>query len=162
LIAIASAVRYARVVTPRPLAASIPLIALPGALILMLIGRASLRGIRDWRAKRRPNADHAQRVVVFGAGEAAEQLVRSLNRSQHSCYIPVALLDDDPAKARRRIDGVHVRGTQRDVAEVAERYAATGLLIAVPSADASLLCGLDRAGRAAGLKVYTRCRPSRS
>lgn len=143
------------VVTPRPLAASIPLIALPGALILMLIGRAVLRGIRDWRAKRGPSADHAQRVVVFGAGEAAEQLIRSLNRSQHSCYIPVALLDDDPAKARRRIDGVHVRGTQRDVADVAERYGATGLLIAVPSADASLLSGLDRAGRAAGLKVYT-------
>ena len=35
------------------------------------------------------------------------------------------------------------------------RSGATGLLIAMPSADASLLSGLDRAGRAAGLKVYT-------
>lgn len=121
----------------------------------MLVGRGVLRGIRDWRAKGGPAPDQAKRVVVFGAGEASEQLIRSLKRSPHSCYLPVALLDDDRAKARRRIDGVHVRGSRHDVARVAHEYDAEALLIAVPSADAALMSRLDRAGRAAGLKVYT-------
>lgn len=141
--------------TPRPLAMSIPLIALPTALVLMLVSRGVLRGVRDWRAKQGPSEDEAERVVVFGAGEAAEQLIRSLNRSPSSRYLPVAILDDDPAKSRRRIDGVHVRGNRHSVASVAENYGATGLLIAVPSANSSLISDLDRAGRAAGLKVYT-------
>ena len=38
---------------------------------------------------------------------------------------------------------------------VAHEYDADALLVAVPSADASLMSALDRAGRAAGLKVYT-------
>ncbi len=103
----------------RPIAVSIPLIALPGAVVLMLVGRGALRAARDWRAKSGPAPDQAQRVVVFGAGDASEQLIRSLNRSQHSIYLPVAWLDDDQAKSRRRIDGVRVRGTRHDVAQVA-------------------------------------------
>ena len=86
-------------ISSRPIAVSIPLIALPGALVLMLVGRGFLRGIRDSRAKGGPAPDEAQRVVVFGAGDPSEQLIRSMNRSHHSCYLPVALLDDDPAKA---------------------------------------------------------------
>ncbi len=146
---------WLELISSRPIAISVPLIALPGALVLMLVGRGTLRGIRDWRAKGGPAPDQSQRVIVFGAGDASEQLIRSLNRSHHSCYVPVALLDDDRAKARRRIDGVHVRGTRHDVARVAHEYDADGLLIAVPSASAELFSDLDRAGRAAGLKVYT-------
>lgn len=146
---------WLEMVRSRPIAISIPLIALPAALVLMLVGRGGLRAVRDWRAKRGPALDQAQRVVVFGAGEASEQLIRSMNRSRDSSYLPVALLDDDPAKSRRRIDGVHVRGTRNDLARVAQDYEAHALLIAVPSADAALMGELDRAGRRAGLKVYT-------
>jgi len=142
-------------ISSRPIAVSISLIALPGALVLMLVGRGVLRGIRDWRAKGGPAPDQAKRVVVFGAGEASEQLMGSMDRSHHSCYLLVALLDDDPAKGRRRIDGVHVRGTRHEVAPVAHEYDADARLIAVPSADASLMSELDLAGRAAGLKVHT-------
>ena len=136
---------------PRPVALSVPLIALPLALVSMLAARAVLRAFRDRR--RQPAEDQAP-AIVFGAGDAAEQLVRSMNRSAGSKYRAVAILDDDPHKARRRIDGVHVVGTRRDIARVAQEYDVDRLVIAVPSAGAQLIRQLDQQARAAGLHTF--------
>jgi FlaA1/EpsC-like NDP-sugar epimerase len=137
--------------TPRPIALSVPLIALPIALGAMLAARAVLRAYRDRR--RPPDPDQAP-ALVFGAGDAAEQLVRSMNRSAGSRYRAVAILDDDPAKARRRIDGVPVVGTRKDLARAAQRHGADRLVIAVPSAGAGLVRDLEQLARAAGLNSY--------
>ena len=123
------------VADPRPVALSVPLIALPLALVSMLAARAVLRAFRDRR--RQPAEDQAP-AIVFGAGDAAEQLVRSMNRSAGSKYRAVAILDDDPHKARRRIDGVRVVGTRQGPRRVAQEYDVDRLVIAVPSAR----CGI--------------------
>ena len=136
---------------PRPVALSVPLIALPLALVSMLAARAVLRAFRDRR--RQPAEDQAP-AIVFGAGEAAEQLVRSMNRSAGSKYRAVAILDDDPHKARRRIDGVHVVGTRDDIARVAREYDVDRLVIAIPSAGAPLIRQLDQQASSAGLHTF--------
>jgi FlaA1/EpsC-like NDP-sugar epimerase len=137
---------------PRPVARSVPLIALPLAIVLMLAARAVLRGIRDRRQLPDSAAQHP--AIVFGAGEAAEQLVRSMNRSPGSTFRAVAILDDDPHKSHRRIDGVPVVGTRRDIATAAARYGARRLVIAVPSAGPGLVREIDEAGLSAGLEVF--------
>lgn len=136
---------------PRPMARSIPLIAMPLALGAMLAARAVLRA---WRDRRLPPASTQSPTLVFGAGDAAEQVVRSMNRTPGSRYRAVAILDDDPGKARRRVDGVPVVGTRRDVAAAAERYGAQRLVIAVPSAGADLIRLLDQTARSTGLHTY--------
>lgn len=136
---------------PRPLARSIPLIAMPLALGAMLAARTILRA---WRDRRISPREGQVPTIVFGAGEAAEQLVRSMNRSVGSRYRAVAILDDDPMKSRRRIDGVRVVGTRRDLETVAERFGAERLVIAIPSADMTLIRTLDHAAREAGLDTY--------
>ena len=117
----------------------------------MLAARAVLRAFRDRR--RQPAEDQAP-AIVFGAGDAAEQLVRSMNRSAGSKYRAVAILDDDPHKARRRIDGVRVVGTRDDIARVAQEYEVDRLVIAVPSAGAQLIRQLDQEARSAGLHTF--------
>jgi FlaA1/EpsC-like NDP-sugar epimerase len=108
---------------------------------LSLLGQISARSI--WRLRnerlRRPNGGHLQRLVVVGAGEGADQVLRTLRASSDSSYEPVALLDDDPAKRNLRLSGVRVDGTVDDLPAVAARHHADGVLIAVPSADSSFI-----------------------
>lgn len=137
--------------TPRPMALSVPVIAMPLALVTELAARAVLRAVRD---RRRPPPEAQSPTIVFGAGETAEQLVRSMNRSPDSRYRAVALLDDDPAKAHRVIDGVAVVGTRRDVQRVARHSGASRLVIAVPTAGPRLLRELEGSARAVGMHTY--------
>ncbi len=104
---------------------------------------------------RAPVEASAHRLVVYGAGEGGRAALRSLARDPASSYLPVALLDDDPRKRHRRIMGVPVVGTGTQLAEVAARYEADTLLIAIPSADGSLIAKIMRLGLDAGLKVKT-------
>lgn len=128
--------------------------ALGGALAAFVF----MGGIRyTWRLtleqRRRPDGHHVQRLLVFGAGDGAAQLVTAMLQDPSSPYLPVALLDDDPAKRYLSIKGVRVVGTRAGLEAAAERFQADTLLIALPSADRQLIRELhDRAG-ACGLQV---------
>ncbi len=107
------------------------------ALVLAAGVRYAVRVLRDQRL--RPSPEQCSRVVVMGAGEGAAQVVRAMLRSPFSPYVPVALLDDDPAKRTLQIMGVPVAGTRHAMADVVRRYRADGVLIAIPSAGAELI-----------------------
>lgn len=92
-------------------------------------------------------------VLVFGAGDAGAQLVRSMLRNPNGHYRPVALLDDDPAKAKLRIQGVPVRGTRDDITTVAADEGSNVVIAAVPSAPSSTIADLERIAASAGLDL---------
>jgi len=138
------------VVHPYPVPRTVPLISGAIALGLMLAVRFV---VRTWRNRRAFLATGQQRVIVFGAGEGGRQLVRTMVRNPSAGFLPVAILDDDPRKARLHVDGVRVRGDRLSLDRVALTSGAETLAIAVPSAEAALIRDLrDRADRA-GLKV---------
>ena len=112
------------------------------------------RGARTSSIERRPNGPDVQRLVVIGAGEAATQIVRSLLVTATSPYVPVALLDDDPAKRNLRISGVRVVGEIDQLCEVADRFHATAVLIAVPSADSSFIRRVDELAGDCELELF--------
>ena len=127
---------------------TVPLIGGALALAGMFASRFLIRSWRNRSAVHRPSD---KRVVIFGAGEAGQRLLRSMMRDPHSGYFPVALLDDDRRKRRLRIDGVAVRGTRDDIDEVARAYDATALVVALPQADSTLIRELTDRAAAAGL-----------
>jgi len=131
---------------------SVPVVAGALALVAMFAARFF---IRSWRSRRALTGKNQRRVVVFGAGDAGRRLLRSMMDDQDSGFFPVALLDDDRAKQRLRIDGVRVRGTRTDIAEVAKAFDATALVVALPQADAELIRELSDLAGAAGLDVLT-------
>lgn len=120
------------------------------ALVLMAASRVVSRQLLE-RHRRPGNA--STRLLVFGAGDAAADLVASLMRNPTSPYLPVALLDDDPKYRNRRLSGVPVVGTSATIASAALQHRADALLIAIPSAGAELVRRLTDAGEAAGLAV---------
>lgn len=121
------------------------------ALVLMSAIRYVWRLSREQQS--RPSGEGLERLLIFGAGEGGTQIVRALLRSRSSLYLPVALLDDDPAKRNRRVAGVPVVGSRAVVASAAAAHGAGTLLIAIPSAGPELVTDLTDRGREAGLAV---------
>ena len=70
-----------------------------GVLGLVLMGgiRYMWRLVVEWL--RRPTERTAEKLLVYGAGEGGLQVITALLRSRSSQYLPVALLDDDPASS---------------------------------------------------------------
>ncbi len=135
----------------RPLPASVPI---AGGLVALLLCAAVRYTVRLTRERRlRPNAEDRARLIVLGAGDGGTQVVGALLRRPTSEYVPVALLDDDPDKRRLRIMGIPVVGTSRDIERAAADHDADTLLIAIPSAPASLIREVSDAAHLAGLDV---------
>src|SRR5579863_2485897 len=89
----------------------IELILTVGMLVgVRVLSRAVLQSARS-----STDRDNRKTVVVIGAGSAAAMLLREL---PHSPYFPVALVDDNPAKAGVRLHGVPVAGTVKDLPHV--------------------------------------------
>ncbi len=74
--------------------------------------------------------DKTERVLIVGAGAAAESLIRELS---HSDYVTVGFVDDDRAKQGVRIHGVPVIGTIDDLARLAVMHDVDEIFIAMPS-----------------------------
>ena len=137
--------------TPQFTPRSVPVV---GGLFLM----CGAGGVRiAWRTLRMRGLRRlrTQPMVVIGAGEAAYQIVRSLNADAKSPYRPAAMLDDDPQKRRLRFEDVRVEGTIDDVAAVAARHACSTVLLAIPSADGALTRRVDGLCRNANLQLLT-------
>ncbi|RZU34122.1 polysaccharide biosynthesis protein [Blastococcus saxobsidens] len=128
---------------------SVPLIAVPVAFVSMLLVRLTVRRLRDLSVR----PQQGRRTLVFGAGDAGHQLVRSMLGRPESPFLPVGVLDDDPKKRYVRISGVRMLGGRDDIADVARTTGAEILIIALPSAESAIVRELSRLAIAAGLSV---------
>ncbi len=74
-------------------------------------------------------------------------------RNPSSQYLPVGFLDDNPKTHRLRISGVPVLGGRNEIAKVAQRTGASTLLIAIPSADSTVVNEIVEIARDSKLNV---------
>ena len=123
--------------------------------LLALVEMSAIRYCwRLWLERKRvPPGEDCHRLLLFGAGDGAVQVISALLRDPDNTYVPVGLLDDQITKRNLRIRGVPVLGRRQNLAEVAEATNADTLLIAIPSADNKLVTDITELGRAAGLDV---------
>lgn len=124
-------------------------------LLLALIMGGSRFAYRSWKEHRLygPAKMRGQPVLVLGAGEAADSLLRELNRS--GLWYAVALVDDNVAKVGRRLRGLPVFGPLSKVAEIAEKYGVKHVVMALPGAKPSERRRAAELAAAAGLAVMT-------
>ena len=102
---------------------------------------------------RRPTEQTATKILVYGAGEGGIQMVNTLLRNPSSAYLPVGFLDDNPTTHRLSISGVPVIGGRDNLAEARTKTGATTLLIAIPSADSSLINDISSRAQKLGMDV---------
>jgi FlaA1/EpsC-like NDP-sugar epimerase len=125
----------------RPVPASTPLVGSVVALVIMLGIRYVYRSFLERSA--RPDGDTATKALIFGAGDAGTQLVQSMMRDPNSQYLPVGMIDDDPAVRHLRVSGVSVLGDRTAIGTSAADTGATVLVLAIAKADAALVRDLS-------------------
>ena len=82
----------------------------------------------------RRDSSRSKRVIVVGAGFAAQMVIRELTRP-NSGYVAVGCVDDDRSKIGVHIQGVPVLGTIEELGVLVEDNPAEEILIAIPSAS---------------------------
>lgn len=98
--------------------------------------------------------EEKEKTLIVGAGDAGEQLLRSILGSKESPYLPIGFVDDNPAKRGTLIHGIRVLGRIDDIPKVvrAENIVEGTMIIALPSAGSSAIRKAAEQGRKAGLK----------
>jgi FlaA1/EpsC-like NDP-sugar epimerase len=74
-------------------------------------------------------------VLVVGAGDAGQLVIRELQRNRQLGYTPIGLIDDDQRKKNLRVHGVRVLGTTGDLPHILRDNRPDEVLIALPSAS---------------------------
>ncbi|MCK5608119.1 polysaccharide biosynthesis protein [Candidatus Pacearchaeota archaeon] len=91
-----------------------------------------------------------ERVLIIGAGNTGEQIVRGMLTSEG--YFSVGFLDDDLKKIGSTIHGVKVLGKREEMAKFVKEHEVESILIAMPSAPPKVIRETVDIGRTAGIK----------
>jgi len=134
--------------TNRPIPASGPVAGSVFALVLMLAVRYVRRMQRERTLRRDPQSGTP--VLLFGAGAAGHTLVRSMLHDPRGRYLPVGIIDDDPAKRHLRAHRVPVLGNRHDIPEALAATGATTVVFSVANAEADLVREVRGISLAAG------------
>ncbi len=137
---------------------SIPLINT--VLLIFALGgyRFSLRLISDLDRQKSggDGSDHpATKVLVVGAGDAGEMVIRELQRHPEINRRVVGIIDDDPGKQNLRIHGVEVLGDRHRLPEVISEEEVDEVIIAIPSAPGSEIREIYNRARDQDVRVRT-------
>ena len=114
---------------------------------LLGMPRLLYRSWKDNTQQRRVQA--AIRVLILGAGESGEALVRDLRRA--GAYQPVGFLDDAARLRGSELQGLPILGRITDLEHVAPEVAAQLAIIALPELDADAMRDVVEACEKAGL-----------
>jgi len=108
------------------------------------------RATKRWIRSRHSNKKH---VMVVGGGEAGTTLIKEMINSEKIAYFPVCIADDNLALAGRRIYGVKVAGTTKDVKTLVSEYDVEEIHIAMPSVSKKVVSEIIRLCRETGRPV---------
>jgi len=99
-----------------------------------------------------------RRVIIYGAGDAGELIVRDMRHNPSYGYEPIGFFDDDPTKRGHRIHGIKVLGGRAEITSVMAQKRPDAVLIAIPRADARTLRSIVQALE--GYKIPIQTLPS--
>jgi FlaA1/EpsC-like NDP-sugar epimerase len=94
-------------------------------------------------------------VIIVGAGDAAQLILREMLRNPALGYTPIGLVDDDPRKKNLRLHGIRVLGTTRELRHLLRDRRPDELLIAIPSASGEVRERIVEVARVESVPVKT-------
>jgi UDP-GlcNAc:undecaprenyl-phosphate GlcNAc-1-phosphate transferase len=124
--------------------------------ILLAVGIIGTRvGFRLLRAQlsHLQRSSHATRVLIYGAGDGGELLVRELLNNYTLGLQPVGFIDDDPQKHGRVIHGVRVFGSVDRLSDVAGDTRADEVVISTGKIEAGKVEALGRLHESKGIRT---------
>lgn len=97
----------------------------------------------------------AKNVLIVGAGDAGEMILREMQHNPKLGYNPVGFVDDDRSKRKETIHGVAVLGNTRDMCRVVRDYSVDEVVVALPSATGKAMRRIVNTCKRAGVKFKT-------
>ncbi|MHC4561992.1 MAG: polysaccharide biosynthesis protein [Planctomycetota bacterium] len=92
-------------------------------------------GFRLYLEELRPvSSEGLKRVLIIGAGNASETVIREIHRMPVERYRIVGLVDDSDLKRHLSIHGISVLGTTDDIPTICEEHEVDEIIISIPSA----------------------------
>jgi len=105
---------------------------------LTLAVRFAYRFVLLERSKRKKEEEiaKAKKVLLIGGGKAGQIILRDIKTAQELKDIVCCIIDDNPNKWGRYIEGVPIVGGRDDIMSCVERYHIDKIIVALPSATA--------------------------
>ena len=72
-------------------------------------------------------------IMVIGAGAAGQMLIKELQSSDRVMSKVCCVIDDNPNKLGKRIEGIEIVGNRHDIVNMAKKYHITRIIYAIPS-----------------------------
>lgn len=133
----------------RPYIRSIPVIAMLLQLVIMLGIRFGYRAYRtNWMRKQKHH-----NAVIIGAGSAGALLYRDILTNDRIDANVIGYIDDNPVLTGKRINGVTVLGTVKDIAEINKNHQIDIVYVAIPSASKKRIAEIIDSCSAQGLRT---------
>lgn len=103
-------------------------------LIFILICRYSYRALRGIRNMIR-DAEYTRNVLIIGAGEAGNALIKEIKNSRYLKKRVVGVIDDNPGKVGGYIHGIKIVGDREDILLKCMELHVHEIIVAMPSAS---------------------------
>ena len=84
----------------------------------------------------RSGMDHSKtqdRVMVIGAGQAGQTLIKELINSNHTAVKVCCIIDDNPNKKGRMLEGIPIVGNRYDIVAMIKKYDINRIIYAIPA-----------------------------
>ena len=125
--------------------------------VLNFVGTCSIRfGYRFARQLlhylRADQGSQPKRIMVIGAGGAGQMIIKELRSSERVNAHVCCVIDDNPLKRRRVIEGVPIVGNRHDIVRMSQKYAITHIIFAIPT------CSLEERTRILNICKETSCK----
>lgn len=106
--------------------------------IILTVGlRFSYRAARSWMASKEKDKNEQEekpdRVMVIGAGQAGQAVIKEMQSSSHLNTEVCCVIDDNPNKKGRLLEGVPIVGNRYDIVDKVKEYEITRIVYAIPA-----------------------------
>ena len=124
------------------------------ALVMLMLLAGSRIAFRFFRqVLPAPNGHADRRVLIYGAGDAGELLLRELLNNRELRYAPVGFMDDDPKKQGKVIHGLRVFGGNGLLRKIVSEQKVEHILISSPRISEERIAELSRECEARNIEL---------
>ncbi|MDD6203091.1 MAG: nucleoside-diphosphate sugar epimerase/dehydratase [Lachnospiraceae bacterium] len=107
-------------------------------ITFIFVSRFSYRFFRS-RKHKMQNKKNATQVMIIGAGDAGNSIIKEIVTSNFSTMTVACIIDDNPEKWGHFIQGIKVAGGRDKILECADLYNIDEIFVAIPSASRQVI-----------------------
>lgn len=96
--------------------------------------RFSYRAVRAFKNRFLISSEE-DNIMIVGGGAAGQVIIREVKKQDEVKGRIACIIDDDPIKKGRYINGILVAGSRKDIPDAVEKYDIGTIIIAIPSAS---------------------------